>query len=299
MVIPVSYLVRVFRLLYLVLLGRHSNGYSIQRVLLYIKPRLDPALLTWLLRFWSVANRAAVQRTAPILRALQQTSLALYQEFSAQGELDFGFEQRGALYLFVTDDGFGRGQHETELLDSFGVKATILDPDSVREMVLAASAAVKSSIYYAEDAHLILHQFVRGLASWVEQNGVHIQPQTEVLGFEVADGRIGRVITTRGNFVAETVVLATGAWSARVAHDRGLNLPIQPAKGYSVTVKRPPNAPSVHVHLAERKVAVTSMGGTLRFAGTLELAGLDLPINQRRVEAIQKASRAYSISVQN
>ena len=70
-------------------------------------------------------------------------------------------------------------------------------------------------------------------------------------------------------------------------------LPIQAAKGYSVTYDAPPGGPRVPMLLGEARFAVTPMGETLRFAGTLELAGLDLSINRRRVEAIKRRWRDY------
>jgi D-amino-acid dehydrogenase len=72
-----------------------------------------------------------------------------------------------------------------------------------------------------------------------------------------------------------------------------LRLPIQPAKGYSITIPAPSNAPATPLHLSEMKVVVTPMGDKLRFAGTLELAGFDLSINTRRVEAIKNGIPAY------
>jgi D-amino-acid dehydrogenase len=88
-------------------------------------------------------------------------------------------------------------------------------------------------------------------------------------------------------------VLAAGAWSAGLGRALDLRLPIQPAKGYSVTCQRPPHGPAMPLVLAEARVAVTPMGERLRFAGTLELAGLDLAIDRRRVEAVRRAPTRY------
>ncbi len=81
--------------------------------------------------------------------------------------------------------------------------------------------------------------------------------------------------------------------SIPVIRDLKIKLPIQPAKGYSVTFKRPPGCSRIPFVLAEAKVALTPLGDALRFAGTLELAGLDLSINMRRVQAILKAVPGY------
>jgi D-amino-acid dehydrogenase len=74
-------------------------------------------------------------------------------------------------------------------------------------------------------------------------------------------------------------------------------LPIQPAKGYSVTYEMPDGGPRMPMLLGEARVGVTPMrterARILRFAGTLELAGLDLSIDRRRVDAIRRAARQY------
>ena len=78
-----------------------------------------------------------------------------------------------------------------------------------------------------------------------------------------------------------------------MAREIGLNLSLEPAKGYSITIpmEKPPT--QTPLLLSEAKVAVTPMGKTLRLAGTLELAGTDLTINERRVDAIRKSVPAY------
>lgn len=78
-------------------------------------------------------------------------------------------------------------------------------------------------------------------------------------------------------------------------------MPIQPAKGYSITVKHPASYPGIPMILGESRVAVTPMdsasGPVLRFAGTLELAGMDLSINLRRVNAIRRVARNYLVGM--
>ena len=92
----------------------------------------------------------------------------------------------------------------------------------------------------------------------------------------------------------QRLVLAAGSWSPPLAVGLGLDLPIQPAKGYSVEIEAPADAPAVPFMLTEARVGVTPLGrGRLRFAGTLELAGLDLSVNRRRVDAIVNAVPRY------
>jgi D-amino-acid dehydrogenase len=115
------------------------------------------------------------------------------------------------------------------------------------------------------------------------------------MGFGKSGKRISVVKTTRGDFRPDQVVLAAGSWSPGLARDLEFSLPIQPAKGYSITVRSAERDGSMPIWLTESKVTVTPMGGILRFAGTLELADMNFSISRRRVEAIRRAAREYLI----
>lgn len=260
---------------------------------LYVKPRPDPELARWLWQFRAACGEQQMHQTISVLMSLNQAGITLFEELAAIAGQDFGYERLGGLYLFNTQTGFDAGLEEVELLRGLGITPQVLDAEGVRQMVPNVQPSVVGGTYYPEDAHLIPDRLVHALARLAQDQGACLRTSTEVLGFETAGRRITAVGTTRGTFKPDQVVLAAGAWSPVLARSLGLNLPIQPAKGYSLTFKRPPVCPRVPLHLTERKVAVTPMGDMLRFGGTLELAGLDLSINQRRVAAIQQAAGEY------
>lgn len=259
----------------------------------HIKPRLDLELLRWLWGFRAACAEAAMRRAIPVLLSLGRASAGLFEELAADHRLDCGYARKGWLLLFNSQRGFEGGVEEADLLGEFGVASQVLNEAGVRQMEPNVLPSVVGGVYYPECAHLIPDRFVRELAGLAKRRGASLRTNTEVLGFETSSRRISAVITTRGRFTPEQVVLAAGAWSPILARDLGLRLPIQAAKGYSITVKRPPSGPDMPLYLSERKVAVTPMAERLRFGGTLELAGLDLSINQRRVAAISRAAQEY------
>lgn len=104
---------------------------------------------------------------------------------------------------------------------------------------------------------------------------------------------ITAVKTSRGEYSAGEILLAGGVWTAGIARQLGLKLPMQAGKGYSITLPYPQEKPSIPLILEEARVAVTPLGDRLRLAGTMELSGLDASINQRRVSAILRALPAY------
>src|SRR5213078_1578073 len=97
----------------------------------------------------------------------------------------------------------------------------------------------------------------------------------------------------KGEFSADEFVLCCGAWSPVVARDLRLNLPMQAGKGYSLTLSKPRQLPQVCAIFTEARVAATPMGNTLRFGGTMELAGVNEEINPVRVQGIIKSVPKY------
>jgi len=259
----------------------------------YIKPRLDLELFRWLWQFRGACRTKPMRRAIPVLLALGQTGGNLHEQLSSCHEMDFGYQHQGRLFLFKSQTSLEKEIKQVQILQEFGVTAQILDADGVRQMEPHVQPDIAGGIYFQSYAHLIPDRFVRGLARLAESRGAVLQTDTEVLGFETSGRRISTVITTRGDFCPDQVILAAGAWSATLARELGIRLPIQAAKGYSITVKRPATCPNRALLLGEAKVAVTPMGEMLRFTSTLELAGLDLSINRRRVAATRRAVCDY------
>ncbi len=259
----------------------------------YIKPRVSLELLSWIWCFQQACREKLMRKTIPLLRDLSRASLVLHEELAAKEGVSGSYTQSGLLMVFRSRQGLEAGIHEAKLFNEYAIQTDVLDVEAVRGMVPAASPSITGGIHYQEDGHLDPNQFVQALASLAIQKGVNVFPRTEVLGFETSDRKVTAVRTTRGDFGPGQVVLAAGAWSSSLAKDLRLNVHIQPAKGYSITVRRPLGWPSIPLMLSEAKVAVTPMQEKLRFAGTLELAGMEFSFNQRRISAILRAVREY------
>jgi D-amino-acid dehydrogenase len=259
----------------------------------YIKPRMDPELWIWLWRFRAACRPDRARRAMPLLRELSVASLELYRELAKLDGLEFAFRESGSMLVFLTAQAFEHGIQEARLFGEFGVPSKVLDGPAARSVEPALRPDVVGAVLFPEDALLVPDQFVKGLARVIEALGVQVRQGTEVLGFRVAGDRVSAVETTRGSLAADTVVLAAGAWSSSIVRSLGLRVPIQAAKGYSLTYRRPSKGPNVPLLPAEGRFSITPMGDLLRFGGTLELAGLDLSVNQRRVEALRRNASQY------
>lgn len=259
----------------------------------YIKPRLDADLIRWVWKFRAASNERQMGIVMPILLQLARRSLSLYQELAERKDCEFGFQKRGLLMVFDSERGRQHCLEEAHHAHALDLEARVLDP---RELaILEPEIRIKASgaVYYPGDAHLSPGRFVDALTRTILSQGAVVRSSTLVLGFTTSSGRASGVRTTSGTVEADDIVIAGGAWSPGLTRTLGIRLLLQAGKGYSITLRNPIRKPSIPLILTEARVAVTPMDKDLRFAGTMELAGLNLSVNRRRVEAIAKAVPRY------
>jgi D-amino-acid dehydrogenase len=259
----------------------------------YIKPRLQRDLVSWIWKFQGACRRHRIEHSIPVLRDLNLASLDLFDELAALEGMDFGFKKQGALELFNTRKRWEHGIEDARLMQHHGLQNRIIAREELKQFTGDHRTTAVGGIFYPQDTQLIPRRFVHQLARHINTNGVQLLTATEVLGFESAFRKISAVKTTRGDISVKEVVLAGGTWSSEIARDLGLKLWIEPAKGYSVTFKRPSTYPPIPLNFVEARVVSTPMDDWIRFSGTLELAGFDMSINKPRLEAILKAVPAY------
>jgi D-amino-acid dehydrogenase len=260
---------------------------------LRIAPRIDPRLWRWLFGFARRCNwndfRAATRAKAPLLLESRRLIEALVRNES----LDCEFEPSGTLYVFRDAAEFERSQWLPRALGEIGMAIDTLDGAKVDAMEPALKPGAVGGYFNPGDAHLRPDRYVDALAGLVRKEGGKIEEGARIESIEREGARITRVRTSRGDFSGREVVLALGAWSPMLAKQLGLDLPIQPGKGYSITYSRPQLAPRMPLVLKERSVCVTAWSSGYRIGSTMEFAGYDTSLNRTRLDALRRGAAEY------
>ncbi len=260
----------------------------------YIKPRLDSDLLRWSWLFWRACNRRHVSRAAPILRDLCLGSRRLFEEIDEITGDVFEFKKEGLLNLCKTQEGL---DHEANglarLANELGIEARVLSSRQTAELEPGTRLEVAGSVYFPVDAHLTPWRFAQTLTTLLKEMGVRFQWSASVFGWRTDGRRIAAVQTTVGDLLADEFVLAGGSWSPSMLTGLGLRLPVQAGKGYSLTLPKPRFKLSKSLIFTERRIAVTPMGETLRFGGTMELSGVNHVVRSERVRQIIESVPQY------
>jgi len=260
----------------------------------YIKPRLSPELWTWLWRFARCCTSGKMMRSAAACHALLQSSVQLYERLIVEQKLDCEWERRGLLFVFKTRHEFEEYAKVDALLrDRFGVPATSHAGDKVNELEPALKEGLAGGWHYAGDSHVRPDKLMLALRERLLARGVQVREQCRVLGVSGSGQRASHLETSSGSVSGSRYVIATGALTPFLNDHLGCRIPIQPGKGYSITMPRPRNCPRIPLILEEHRVAITPMQSGYRIGSTMEFSGYDATLNPRRIGLLRRGADVY------
>lgn len=261
---------------------------------LLFRPRADPAQWAWGLRFLAECLPWRARANTLAVLALAKHSQALLRELVAETGIEYHGMARGILHLFTEHRDWETAGPRAELVRRHGLEARLLSADEclALEPALAGSRVpLAGGLYAPGDESGDARLFTEGLAERAAARGVSFRYGERLLALEAAGDRVaGARLESGAPVEADAWVVALGSYGPLLLKPLGVNLPMYPVKGYSVTLPVGPRhcAPRLSLTDEARKLVFSRLGDRLRVAGTAELAGYDTALNPARCEAILK-----------
>jgi D-amino-acid dehydrogenase len=227
------------------------------------------------------------------LRDLTRASRDLFEDLTRDG-MDVGYRRNGLMNVCTTAAAFEELRTDAELLRREGFTPEVLGPEEACRREPCLHQNVAGAVFWGEDAHCDPSRYVAETARAAERLGAQMQVGTRVTGFDRGpDASIGAVHTSAGTYRPRAVVLAAGAWTPRLARLAGTRVPIEAAKGYHVQLRN--GGPTLRFPLIfqESVFAATPLDMGLRLAGTMEFAGMNQQLAQRRALRLLEEARGY------
>ncbi len=259
---------------------------------LVIKPMLDPSMWRWGMAMLRNCTEAAYQVNKSRMVRVAEYSRDCLKQLRAETGITYDERTQGTLQLFRTQkqlDGVGK---DVEILQQSGVPFQVLD----REGYLAyepALALVKHKFVGAlrlpGDETGDCHLFTRKLAAMAEALGVRFRFGVSITGIDHDGQRITGIRSDAGPLTADHYVLALGSYSTALLKPVGIDIPVYPVKGFSITVPitDAAMAPESTIMDETHKVAVTRLGDRIRVGGTAQLSGFDLSLDEGRRKTLE------------
>jgi D-amino-acid dehydrogenase len=259
-----------------------------------VRPQLRPELLRWMLEFGRRCTRRRMLQTGKVLHALLEASMEEYGSLLADPDLDCEWQQSGMLFVFRSDRALGAFADTDALLTrEFGITARFIDGRDLGTFEPALLNGLAGGYFYDIDSHLRPDRLNTAWAGVSRHRGMRIIERCRLDAIDRVGRHIDALETAEGRMTADHYVFATGAWSRQWGDALGSSLPVEPGKGYSVTMSRPAMMPSRPMLMPEKHIGVTPYADSLRIASMMEFAGFDDSIPEFRIRQLQDSARPY------
>lgn len=275
-------------------LGRTLKTLLARNSPLKVRWRLDPALWSWFWQFSRNCNRRDMLAAAHAIQALLVSSRSLYDELLTSTLTDVEWEALGLLFVFRNPSAMEHYAETDRLMrNEFNIGADHYDGRALAEIEPALKPDSAGAWHYKTDGHLRPDKLMAAWRRTLVSQGVEIVERCELRDLAVEGRLVRHAVTSHGDLPADQIVVATGAWTPRLRHLLRSSLPIQPGKGYSLTMPRPAICPRLPMIFEEHRVAVTPFASGYRLGSTMEFAGYDSSLRPERLTLLREAAAIY------
>lgn len=256
---------------------------------LILRPKLDRAMLSWMFKMLSncTSERYAINKSR-MLRLSDYSRICLADVRDETG-IDYDARMQGTLQLFRTQQQLDASAKDVKALAADGIPYEVLDPEGcirVEPALAHVREKIVGGLLTPKDETGDCFKFTNLLAAKAEALGVRFAYGTTIKRLDVEGGKVRGVVTDRETLRGDAVVVALGSYSPLVVKDHGIDLPVYPVKGYSLTIpiKDASRAPESTIMDETYKIAITRLGDRIRVGGMAEISGYtnDLGAPRRR-----------------
>ena len=249
---------------------------------------------------WQFARRCnhqTVLSSGKHLQSILDASMVEYRRLIPEHSLQCEWKEDGLLYVFLTQRGIDSFAETDRLLgEHFGVSANRISGVELPEFDPGLKPGLAGAFHYPGDTSVRPDRLSAQWTDRLRSRGVEFIEHCPLESIQKSDGRIEGLITARGELEADYYVFAMGAWSTNWSEQLDCQIPIQPGKGYSVTMARPELCPQHPILFPEHKVGVSPFDQGLRLGSMMEFAGYDTSIPRQRIDQLRDSARPYLVA---
>ncbi|RUM07930.1 NAD(P)/FAD-dependent oxidoreductase [Rhizobium chutanense] len=257
-----------------------------------IRPGYMPRLMPWFLRFLAASRPSKLRELeaagAVLCRRVYEDLDALLKETGLTQMLT----AEGCLSLYADEAEFKADREHIEILERFGLRHEILGGNAIRDLEPAVTTKIGKAVLFPDNRSITdPYRLVTALAERFEALGGKMV-QGDVAGFEQGETGVSALRLADGRSLGvEKIVLAAGAFTARLSAMLREHIPLETERGYHTQIMESGISMRHSIIWPARAFMVTPTAGGIRVGGTVEMAGLDAPPDYRRAKILVKRAR--------
>jgi D-amino-acid dehydrogenase len=259
-----------------------------------VKPQLRASLYRWMFQFGRRCTHRQMLEAGKVLKAILDRSLHEYRALLSDPAMNCEWHDDGLLFVFRSDKALQAfAREDAMLVENFELGAKHVPAPDLVSLEPALREGLAGAYHYQDDGYLRPDKLNSNWSEQLKNQGVSFVEHCRLNGINKNSGKISSLTTTHGEMYADRYVFATGAWSSHLAADLDCNIPIEPGKGYSVTMTNPDAMPKYPMLFPEAHIGVTPFESNFRIASMMEFAGFDESIPQFRIEQLQESAKPF------
>lgn len=259
---------------------------------LFIKPMISPTMWSWGLKMLKNCNAESYSLNKGRMVRVSNYSRDALVDLLADVPLEFDLRSQGTLQIFRTEKQVKYSKADQDVLAEYDSPFEILDRDgcvAVEPGLAHVADKFVGGLRLTADRTGDCRMFTLALAQKAAEIGVTFRYGVNINSLAVENGRIAGVDTDAGRETADSYVCALGPYAPILMKTVGINLPIYPIKGYSITLPVTDDAAAPQSTLMDEthKVAITRLGDRIRVAGQAEIIGYNAKLGKSATDTVR------------
>ena len=258
---------------------------------LIINPNMSIETIKFLYRMYKNCNSRSYEiNKSRMLRVANYSQKALLE---IESDFDLYYEQKkqGSLQLFWDSKEIEKTQKDIAILDKFNINSQLLSAEEcvkIEPGLQYVKNKLAGGIQFLDDFTGNCYLFSTEVYKKCVEMGVNFEFNTEIKSLQISNDKIASVSTDSGEIKADCYSVSLGSYSTKILSKIGIEIPIYPVKGYSITLPVLSNedAPQSTIMDEKNKIAITRLGDRIRVAGMAHLTDFDKNLRTKSLDSL-------------
>ena len=258
---------------------------------LIINPNMSVETIKFLYRMYKNCNSRSYEiNKSRMLRVANYSQKALLE---IETDFDLYYEQKkqGSLQLFWDSKEIEKAHKDIAILDKFNINSKLLSAEEcvkIEPGLQYVKNKLAGGIQFMDDFTGNCYLFSTEVYKKCVEMGVNFEFNTEIKSLQIVNDKIASVSTDSGEIKADCYSVSLGSYSTKILSKIGIEIPIYPVKGYSITLPVLSNedAPQSTIMDEKNKIAITRLGDRIRVAGMAHLTDFDKNLRTKSLDSL-------------
>jgi len=259
---------------------------------LIVNPNLNSETVKFLYQMLKNCNSKSYEINKSRMVRVSNFSKKCLLELEKDEDIFYEQRKQGSLLLFKSAKQIENIKKDLSLLEKLNIQYELLDLNGCIQAepgLHHVKSEFTSGLRFANDCTGNCYLFTNQLYKKCLEMGVKFEFNTHIEDILIKNERVSAIKTNRGEFVSDSYVVALGSYSSIILTKVGVNIPVYPVKGYSITlpVLNNEDAPQSTIIDDTFKIGITRLGNNIRVAGTAHLTGYNLELRENSLSLLK------------